>query len=200
MNDYDNTPINDVYVGEYEDVPEIYKVELDETYCPRTSSYKTCSKCGRRWYKGSTMLRIKTRKWNLYCPQAKYHFTNAEQYEEAIIEYDKMDGITASNSTIQIRVTGWKSRKARLDRAKDRYTDTSITLVKDGVIQISSDHPDYSRVLKQVTEWNEEKVKEQLAEKDKEISKLMEKANALVSEKKQIEKDFEREQDKKNEL
>ena len=185
--------VDSIYFGSLENVPDIYKVELDDKILGR-SKYKVCSMCGRRWYKGHLMLRLKKRQFNLYCPETKYHIQTPEQYRELILQYDLEDfgkDFKSNKSSIDIRVTGWKSRQARLERMKMNYADNSEVVVDNGKILLPKDHPDYERVKNSFIENNKNIAGKQVDELEIEKKKLIDKANQIAIQQNQIKKDLE---------
>ena len=193
MTDNFSSSVDSVYFGSMNNVPDIYKVELDDEVLGK-SKYKVCSMCGRRWYKGHMMLRLKKRQYNLYCPEKKYHIESADQYRKLILQYDLEDfgkDFKSNKSSIDIRVSGWKSRQARIERMKLNYEDTSEVLVDNGKILIPKDHPDYERVKANFVEANKNIAGKQVDELEIKKKKLIEQANQITFEQNQIKKDLE---------
>ena len=140
------------------------------------------------------MLRLKKRQFNLYCPETKYHIQTPEQYRELILQYDLEDfgkDFKSNKSSIDIRVTGWKSRQARLERMKMNYADNSEVVVDNGKILLPKDHPDYERVKNSFIENNKNIAGKQVDELEIEKKKLIDKANQIAIQQNQIKKDLE---------
>lgn len=168
-----------IHAGNYDDVPEIYKIELTKEITPRESSYKECSMCGRRWYRGSIVLRIKKRRYNYYCPQPKYHITDADEFRKLTQQYNKVDGLSVSPQSLDTTVMFWKSKQDRLAQRKKVYENTSETLIKNGKVQVDKDHPDYDRLVKALNGWKQEVKKQSIAQLKEEEEEILRKAKTI---------------------
>ena len=162
-----------------EDVQEIlahdegkfYNHTLDEKDCPKLWAYKVCRVCGRRWYRGDLVMKIKGYRYNLYCNSKKKHFKNVQQYLQAIKRYHFEDFGKDANplpdNVIAVMQANWSANKRRRDMIEKTKIVTEF-VDKHGVIQITPEHPDYERVsniVKNIPKQKEIKDKEQLLQK-----------------------------------